>query len=689
MRNLYFALTIDGVDDPTIVVRQFHGCDSISDSEDESGQALYGFRYHIDIASKSPSLTAEQMVDNTALLTVIRDGVVVQKVHGIIRRFSRGDTGYHHSFYSLTLVPSLERLSLRSNSRIFQKKTVQQILGTLLDEMGITDYSFAVKRALQEREFCVQYRETDLEFFHRMAAEEGLMYSFIHDDSKHTLLITDNTDSFPQLDSPVEYNALSGGVSENAFISTLTENRRSEVSSVNLFDYSFKNPTYNFQQLQEGEDDMAYQNQTYEHFDYPGRYKNDTSGSAFSKIRMQYLRRNAYTVNGLSDEARIQSGLRFSITEHLDSSMNRSWLAVRICHKGTQPQALEEMGGHGATTYNNDFVIIPDDLTWRAPIRPKPQVDGPCIATVTGPSGEEIYCDEYGRVTVQFPWDREGQNNEESSCWVRVSQGWAGGQYGFVAIPRIGHEVIVSFLNGDPDQPIITGRTYHTTNTVPYSLPDNKTRTVIRTQTHKGNGYNEIRFEDLADQEEIFIHAQKDQNNVVNNDETTLVKNDRSEQVDHDESIIIGNNRTEQVGVNETITIGVNRTETVGGNEVVTVKGNQAETIAIAKAETVGAAKALTVGAGYQVSVGGAMNRSVGLSDTTQVGGSKSTNVKKKIQYVAGDEISLVTGKSSLVMKSDGTILLNGVDISTIGTGAITVKAAQNLTIKGKKVLEN
>ncbi|MET2901722.1 type VI secretion system tip protein TssI/VgrG, partial [Vibrio rotiferianus] len=368
---------------------------------------------------------------------------------------------------------------------------------------------------------------------------------------------------------------------------------------------------------------------------------------------------------GKSNHHALQAGVKFDLSENLEASANRDWIVVAVTHQGTQPQALEEDGGHGATTYSNQFTVIPANKTWRAKPQPKPQVDGPMIAKVVGPAGEEIYCDEHGRVKVHFPWDRESEQNEHSSCWVRVSQGWAGAQYGFMAVPRIGHEVIVSFLHGDPDQPIITGRTYHATNTPPYPLPANKTRTVIRTETHQGDGFNEIRFEDQAGQEEIFIHAQKDQNNVVNNDETTKVGHDRSEDVGNDENINIGQNRTETVGNNETITIGNNRTETVGGNEVLTVKGNTAETTAIAKAETVGAAKALSIGAGYQVSVGASKNVSVGLTYTEQVGMLRKVDVGKRFE--------LVCGESKLVMNADGTILISGNKVSISGNKKVEV----------------
>ncbi len=703
MATLGFAIKIDGLDDDSLVVRGFEGQELLSDGPDHSVSCT-GFRYHIDLANRNGDIKPDQVVDMNAELRIFRDEECVQRVHGVVRQFTQGEIGYHHNFYSLVLVPALERLSLRHNSRIFQQKSSVDIVTTLLQEMGIQDFAFSLTRTCQPREFCVQYRETDLDFLHRLAAEEGWVYYFEHMEGKHTLVFSDASFTLPKLSEAIVHNSLSGGKSDIPYISAFGKHTRSDVAQVELKDYSFKKPAYGFAQSQSGAN-MAYQRDSYEHYDYPGRYKDDGNGKAFSKIRLEYLRREAHLASGKSDQPLVRAGYRFDIEEHLNSEMNSKWIVVSVNHSGTQPQALEEGGGHGATTYSNAFNVIPSKETWRATPQPKPRIDGPMIAIVTGPPGEEIYCDEYGRVKVHFPWDRESQQNETSSCWVRVSQGWGGSQFGMVAIPRIGHEVIVSFLNGDPDQPIITGRTYHSSNMPPYALPANKTRTVIKTQTHQGDGFNELRFEDMAGSEEIFIHAQKDQNNVVLNDETTNVGNDRSEDIGNDETINIGNDRTETVGSNETITISANRTETVGGNETVTIKGNQAETIVIAKAESIGAAKALTIGAAYQVSVGAAMNRTVGLSDSnqvggskstrvgknhsTQVGGNKSTDVKKKIQITAGDEIVLKTGKASLTMKSDGTITLKGADITVDGSGAIKVKAKQDVVIKGKKIKEN
>ncbi|MFK1566902.1 type VI secretion system Vgr family protein, partial [Pseudomonas aeruginosa] len=328
---------------------------------------------------------------------------------------------------------------------------------------------------------------------------------------------------------------------------------------------------------------------------------------------------------------------------------------------------------------------------------PKPRIDGPQQATVVGPPGEEIYCDEFGRVKVQFPWDREGRNDEHSSCWIRVSQNIAGALWGHMAIPRIGQEVIVSLFDGDPDQPIITGRNFNANQRPPYELPKHKTRMTLKSQTHKGNGFNEVRFEDEAGQEEVFIHAQKDQSNVVNNDETTKVGHDRSERVENDETVSIGHDRKEDVGNDETISIGRHRKEDVGKNETisigsnrrVTIGGHKTETIAKTKVETIGLAKFLTIGAAYQTSVGAAMNTSVGLSQSEQVGINKSVIVGKTYSTTAGEEFSITVGKSSLVMKADGTIRLKGVDIEVDADNDQRYTAKSEIILKAKNIKEN
>ena len=628
MATLAFTIKLDGIEDDSLVVRSFDGQESLSNSL-YHGEPCYGFRYQVELASRRSDLLPEDIVDMAAELKMYRNGQLTQRVHGVVRQFSQGDIGHHHTFYSLTLVSAFERLSLRQNSRIFQKQTVPEIISVLLQEMGIHDYSFAIAQNYQQREFCVQYRETDLAFVQRLAAEEGLVYSFEHAQGKHTIVFSDSTDLLPSLDMPISYNALSGGAVDIPYISGMQARTQSQVSSVELKDYSFKKPEYGFNQNQLGSD-IEYQQDSYEHFDYPGRYKNDDSGKAFSRIRLEYLRRQSRLAFGKSNQPLLRAGCRFTLQEHLNPEFNRNWLVVNIVRQGTQPQALEESGGAGATTYNNRFEIIPANQTWRADPQARPQVDGPMMALVVGPEGEEIFCDEHGRVKLHFPWDRYSSANEHSSCWVRVSQGWAGSQYGMMAIPRIGHEVIVSFLNGDPDQPIVTGRTYHVTNTTPYVLPEHKTKTILRSETHQGEGFNELSFEDQAQAEKIYLHAQKDFEADVLNDHTTHIK--------HDKHLTVDNDRFTKIINNQHLTVVGESRSKVSKDQTTIVDGSMHHKVANLHALEAGNEVHLKSGAKIVVEAGAEM--------TLKVGGS-FVKIDPAGVHIVGAAINLNSGGSA------------------------------------------
>ncbi|MGP9467920.1 type VI secretion system tip protein VgrG [Halomonas citrativorans] len=563
--GLQFTLTLPDVDD--IAVIDFTHHEALSQP----------FELVVSLASRDGSLDASDLLDREATLTIWQDGQPLRRIHGIISEFSQGDRGHRRTFYSLVLRPALWRLSLRQNSRIFQKVDPLTIINTLCDERGITDVTFAVARELPEREYCVQYRETDLAFVERLAAEEGLFYFHEFEEGAHRLVFADDPQVLANLGERT-YHSRAGGTAPTRHVRKLSHTARVAAATATLKDYSFKNPAY--AQLHEhlGRDVDAHGQQTdYEHFDYPGRYKQDASGQPFTRIRLEELRRDAITASAESDLPELAPGVRFSLTDHDTQSLNRDWQVVAVHHTGEQPQALEEDGmthsdASGMTRYVNQVTLMPGDAPWRATPNPKPRVNGPQVAFVVGPEGEEIYCDEHGRVKVQFPWDRYAEPNETASCWVRVAQGWAGGGYGSIAIPRIGHEVIVSFLEGDPDQPLVTGRTYHAVNTAPYPLPEHKTRTVIRTQSHKAEGFNELRFEDEAGEEQIWLHAQKDlglltlndRTEEIQNDSHLKVRNDRISEIDNDDHHTVHGNRHTQVDGDDHLIISGTRHEKVG-----------------------------------------------------------------------------------------------------------------------------
>ncbi|WP_174870949.1 type VI secretion system Vgr family protein [Pectobacterium polaris] len=483
------------------------------------------FALSLNLASALPDIDFSAVLDQPCELLVWYEGELQRRVSGIISAFAQGDTGFRRTRYQAEVRPALWRLGLRTNARIFQAQKPEAIIGTLLEESGITDYAFALRHDHAPREYCVQYRESDLAFVTRLAAEEGLYFFHEFEAGKHRVVFADDAGALAK-GPELFFNLATQGLSEGEYVRRFRYAEAVSTAEVALKDYSFKTPAYGLlHSKMSGE--LAHQRESYQRYDYPGRFKQDPSGKAFTGYRLDALRANAMTGSGESNAAMLMPGSSFTLTEHPNPTLNSGWQLVAITHSGQQPQALEEESGGEPTTYSNSFEVISAKSTWRADLLYKPMVDGPQIATVVGPAGEEIYCDEYGRIKLQFPWDRYGSSNDQSSCWVRVSQGWAGGQYGLIAIPRIGHEVIVSFLEGDPDQPIVTGRTFHATNPSPYELPLHKTRMTIKSKTHKGGGFNELRFEDQAGQEEVFIHAQKDMNTVVLNNQSTLVENDQ------------------------------------------------------------------------------------------------------------------------------------------------------------------
>ncbi|MFJ5537873.1 type VI secretion system Vgr family protein [Vreelandella titanicae] len=567
--GLQFTLTLPGADD--IAVVRFTHREALSEP----------FALSVEFASRTHDLSPSDCLDQNATLTIWQDGEPLRRVHGMISELHRGDRGHRRSFYRVEIRPALWRLSLRHNSRIFQDTSPYDAITTLANERSLTDIGFATTRTPLDREFLVQYRETDLAFIERLAAEEGCFYFHEFENTeggKHQLVFADATVVLPSVGERT-YHGRAGGTPPRRHLRKLRQANRVRPASAMLKDYTFKNPPYAqiHEHLAPGLGEHA-QREDYEHFDYPGRYKKDASGKPFNRHRLESLRADATTAEAESDLPELAPGICFTLTDHDIDSLNRAWQVVSVVHHGEQPQALEEdgmaRGGNGAsaaqagelmTRYHNDVVIMPRDQTFRPVPNPKPRVDGPQVAFVVGPEGEEIYCDEHGRVKVQFPWDRYAEPNETASCWVRVAQGWAGGGYGSMVIPRIGHEVIVSFLEGDPDQPLVTGRTYHAVNTPPYPLPANKTRTVIRTQSHKSEGFNELRFEDATGEEQIWFHAQKDLE--------LLTLNDRTEEIKRDSHLKVHNDRISEIDNDEHHTVHRHRFEHTEGAQHLNVEG--------------------------------------------------------------------------------------------------------------------
>ncbi|ATY82825.1 type VI secretion system tip protein VgrG [Aeromonas veronii] len=568
--GLQFTVKVGALPAPTFVVASFELNEGLNRP----------FDLHLELASLLSDIDFGAVLDQPCELLVWYNGELQRRVSGVVAQFAQGDTGFRRTRYSMVVKPALWRLSLRTNARIFQAQKPEEILSILLQEHGITDYAFALKNEHAQREYCVQYRESDLAFLNRLAAEEGMFYFHEFEAGKHRVVFADDAAAL-QEGPALFFNLANQGLQQGAFVRRFHYQEAVRPSDVELKDYSFKTPAYGLSHKKMGAE-LEHQRDSYQHFDYPGRFKQDPSGKAFAQHRLDALRADAVTGNGHSTEAGLMPGLSFELSEHPAPALNIAWQVVHVTHTGKQPQALEEEGGSEPTVYYNDFGVVKATTTWRAQMPHKPLVDGAQIATVVGPAGEEIYCDKYGRIKLQFPWDRYGASDEHSSCWVRVGQAWAGGGYGMMAIPRIGHEVIVSFLEGDPDQPIVIGRTYHATNLPPEGLPANKTRMSLRSNTHKGKGFNELRFEDKAGREEVFLHAQHDMNTVVLNNRSTSVNANHTEQVGGSQTVAVQGNQTVSVKLDQvtevqgeqTVAVTKNRSTMVNDNESLQVKNN-------------------------------------------------------------------------------------------------------------------
>jgi len=511
------------------------------------------FELNLELATEREDIAFPRVLDDSAELQIWFNGELQRRIHGLVTRFARNDTGHHRTRYSVTLRPDLWLLSLEHHSRIFQQKTPEQIITELLQKAGITAFQFAFRHEHPVREYCVQYRESTLDFIRRLTAEEGISWYFRFTDNAHELVMIDDYTFLPK-GNTLPWNPHKRGLNQGACVQRFSYEENMRPSQVLLKEYTFKNPAWAMLYKQEGTK-APYRHHHMQHYDYPGRYKTDFNGQAYSEYRLDALRRDAVQALGVSDSPSLTAGDCLTLTSHPCDDFNHIWQLVSLQIMGQQPQSQEDEAGEEGTWLECHFTAIPDKITWRPQPNPRPRVDGPQIATVVGPEGEEIWCDEVGRVRVQFPWDLQGQNNENSSCWIRVAQGWAGSRYGAMAVPRIGHEVIVSFLEGDPDQPIITGRTYHVVNVPPHSLPVHKTRTVLRTDTHKGAGYNELSFEDENDNQLIYFHAEKDFQTHVKNNEYLVVEQDRfatiqrdqREEVKHDKTSIVEHDHIERI----------------------------------------------------------------------------------------------------------------------------------------------
>lgn len=623
--------------------------------------------------------------------------------------------------------PALEGLRHRVDTRIFQEKTVPEILEEVLGK-ALSDYHRSVELRLERTyppcDYRVQYDESDFRFCERLMEEEGIVYFFEAGDVE-TLVLSDALDAYGKVSTihddvivHSEYSGGTGGIEVIKSLNLLSQVRPTKVSK-QLFDWTKPSVPVEGESSPLGSAEgvgatLPPDREIYEHDEDP--LTSEPGGTTYgsdSEDRIRLAREqqvwDARVAAGRSTVLDMRPGAVFEIIGHPRADLDGKYLLISVKH--TMGGASEGFG-RSAKSYQNEFQCIPAGTVYRPKQRTsRPRINSVQTAIVVGPSGEEVHTDEHGRIRVQFHWDRLGENDDHSSCWIRVMQPWGGAGWGFVFIPRIGMEVIVSFVNGDPDRPMVIGSVYNGENSLPYTLPDEKTKSTIKTNSSLGgDGFNEFRFEDKAGEEEIYIHAQKDfneqvlndHNTQVDHDQTNTVDNDQTEHVKHDQFLTVDNNRdktvkvdettivegsrTETVKKDETITIEGDRTETVKGDEEITVEGDQEITVKGDREEEVKGDEEVTVKGKVDLKVKGNHTTKIDKGKVVKVKSGYAITVDKGIIAKAKKKIILKAGKSSITLKSDGTIEIKGKTIKVEGEKAKATFDGSEAKIEGPKV---
>lgn len=562
------------------------------------------FEFTLELCSNDWEIELDKVVGQNMTVTVDFPTGVRRRINGYVSRFSQLDKAEGGwAWYSAVLRPWPWLLTRTANCRIHQEKTVPDILKAVFDERGFTDLKKSLSSTYRNWEYCVQYGETDFDFVSRLMEHEGIYYYFKHEDGRHHLVLADSISAHETIpgDDVIFRPPSERDIPGEEVIWEWIVSRDVQPGTCVLDDFDFEKPSASL--LAKSAVRRKHPHADYEIYDYPGRYVQAKEGESYARARIEAYQAQYEQVRGTGNAPGMAAGMLFRLVEHPRKDQNGEYLIVSAIHELNTRMDMATAEDEGVD-YACRFVAIPSKQPFRAaPITPKPRIQGPQTAIVVGKDGEEIWTDKYGRVKVQFHWDRDGKKDENSSCWVRVAQIWAGKSWGGMHIPRIGQEVVVDFLDGDPDRPIITGRVYNAESMPPYKLPDNQTQSgMVSRSTKDGDAktFNELRFEDKKDAEEVYFHAEKDFNRVVENndtlkvgldkkdpgDQTIEIQNDRTVSLEegNDKLDVKKGNRDVTVKGDQTLAVDGKRTEDITGNDTLTVKqGNKTIKISAGK----------------------------------------------------------------------------------------------------------
>ena len=540
------------------------------------------FHFEVEMISEQESLAFDSIVGENATVRITLADGTERYFNGYVSHFTQGGRDHDFVYYHAELVPWLWFLTQTSDCRIFQDKTVPDIIEQIFKEYGLKDYSLKLYGNPQPRVYCVQYRETDFQFITRLMEEEGIFYFFQHENGKHTMVLANSPSAHEDCpnQASVRYELTAGGWQDDDVITQMRLRHEFRPSKYSQVDYNFETPSTSLLVGVGG-------GTPYELYDYrQGEYRTRGDGDTLARLRLQETQAPTVTASGVSDCRAFSTGYKFTLRDHYRDDLNQAYVLTSLWHSARQGGSYRS-GEDVEYNYENRFECIPFSTPFRpARVTPHPIVYGTQTALVVGPSGEEIYCDKYGRVKVQFFWDREGKKDENSSCWVRVSQNWAGKKWGAMFLPRIGQEVIVDFLEGNPDEPIITGRVYNAEQMPPYSLPGEKTKSTVKSASSPGSaGFNEIRLEDKKGEEQIFIHAERNMDTRVKHDDYKNVLNEQHLVVEQAQYIHVKDKQHETVDSDMRVKIGADHHLDITGKQAIKVGGSQSLHVTGAVAE--------------------------------------------------------------------------------------------------------
>ena len=634
----------------------------------QGSEALQGlFHFHLSCSCLDSTLALDDAIGASVTL-MLRAGALERPVNGLVSqiRYWPGDDG--DGRYWLELQPWLWWLTLGSDNRLFQTRSVPDIVEAVFKSYAQADYELALSASYAPRDYCVQYNETDFAFVSRLMEEEGIFYYFRHEAGRHVLVLGDANDAFAPCPGPagIAFMPPLAGGRELQAIRSGQLGQQAVSSAYRSTDFAFATPAVSlFAQAAAGAGGGGM-------VEYPGRYESKSAADALAKKRVDALGTQARRFSGESDSRVLVPGHTFTLNGHERDDANIDWVVTELTHDASHAE------------YRNRFVAMPLATAYRPPrATPRPRIHGAQTAIVVGKSGEEIWTDEYGRIKVQFHWDRQGKNDENSSCWMRVAQMWAGKGWGAQFIPRIGQEVVVSFLDGDPDRPLVTGCVYNGANAPPYALPAEQTKSALKSQSSKGGGgFNELRFEDKKDAEELYLHAQKDM--------TTTVLNDCVRTVGKDDSATVKNNQTLEVQEGNrsvTVTKGNQVTAISTGDDTLTVKGKRTVTVEGDESHVNKGNFSHTVEGDYTLKVSGNLTIEVTGSIAIKAGSSFDNEAGTALNNKAGTALGNKAGTA--LSNEAGTTLLNkaGTSLTNDAALSLTSKAGASQTVDGGGML--